>query len=77
MRSKKLRKNEITSLESNKKNIQNKHRNQEGILQIINKRFVTEKKEKVIKKISYYVTILKEFIEKEKQTEKTRSELIK
>ena len=66
MRSKKLQENETIDLESNKKNISNKYKNQEEILQIIYKRFVTKKEERIIKKINYYVTILKEFIEKEK-----------
>ena len=43
----------------------------------MNKQFVTEKEKRVIKKISYYVTILKEFIKKEKQTKKTENELVK
>ena len=42
----------------------------------MNKWVVTEKEEEVMKKISYYVTILKEFIGKEKQTEKTGSGLV-
>ena len=62
MRLKKLRRNEITSSESNRKDIQNKHENQERTLQIVYKQFISEKEKKVIKKISYYVTILKEFI---------------
>ena len=66
MRSKKLQENEITNFESNKKNIQNKHENQKEILQIVNKWFVTKKEKKMMKKISYYVTILKKFIKKEK-----------
>ena len=77
MKSKRLRKNEITSLELNKKNIQNKHKNQEEILQIVYKRFVIKKKERIIKKISYYVTILKEFIKKKKQTRKVENEFVK
>ena len=76
MRSKKLRENETISLESNERDILNKHGNQEGILQIVYKRFVTGKEERVMKKISYYVTILKEFIGKEKQTGKAGSELV-
>ena len=32
----------------------------------MNKRFVTKKEKRVIKKINYYVTILKEFIKKKK-----------
>ena len=38
---------------------------------------MTEKEERMIEKISYYITILKEFIKKEKQTGKTESELVK
>ena len=38
---------------------------------------MTGKEEKVMKKISYYVAILEEFIKKEKQTGKVKSELIK
>ena len=41
------------------------------------KRFVTGKEEKVIEKIDYYVTILKEFIRKEKQTRKVVNGLVK
>ena len=40
------------------------------------KRFITKKEEKVMKKFSYYVTILKEFIKKEKQTRKIENELV-
>ena len=75
MKSKKLRENEITSSGLNEKNILNKHENQEGILQIVNKRFVIEKEERIIEKISYYVTILKKFIEKKKNIEKVENEL--
>ena len=77
MKLKKLQDNEITSSGSNEKSIQNKRKNQEEILQIVNKRFVTEKEERVIKKISYYITILKEFIKKEKQTRKVENKLVK
>ena len=38
---------------------------------------MTEKEEQVMKKISYYIAILKEFITKEKFTEKIKSELVK
>ena len=74
---KKSRENETTSSGLNKKSIQNKPENQRGILQIVNKYFVTKKEEKIIEKISYYVTILKKFIQKEKQIRKTESELMK
>ena len=40
------------------------------------KRFVTKKEERVIKKISYYVIILKKFIKKEKQTRKVENEFV-
>ena len=66
----------MTSSGSNEKNIQNKHENQDGILQIVYKQFVTEKEERVMEKISYYVTILEEFIGKEKQTGKVGSGLV-
>ena len=42
----------------------------------MNKRFVTGKEKKVMEKISYYVTILEEFIKKKKQIGKTESELV-
>ena len=42
----------------------------------MNKRFVTKKEEKMIEKISYYITILKEFIKKEKYIEKTKNGLV-
>ena len=66
MKSKKSRENETTSSELNEKDIQNKYENQDEILQIVYKRFVTKKEEKIMKKINYYVIILKEFIKKKK-----------
>ena len=76
MRSRKSQENKITSSGSNEKNIQNKHENQEGTLQIVYKRFVTRKKERIMEKINYYIVILKEFIMKGKQTRKIESGLV-
>ena len=41
------------------------------------KQFVSRKEERIIERINYYVTILKEFIEKEKQIKKTENGLVK
>ena len=38
---------------------------------------MTKEEEKIIKKISYYVIILKEFIRKKKQTRKIENGLVK
>ena len=66
----------MKNLGLNEKITINKVENQEKILQIIQMYFVTRKEKSIIKKISYWTKILKDYVNKKKSLKKVKNRLI-
>ena len=75
-KSKRSPENETITSGSNGRVINKKLGNQEKILRIVQKHFVTEKEEEVMEEISQWVAVLEDYVKKGRPSEKSENKLV-